>query len=118
MGAIEEGEGMYVNVTFDATGYGQGTYFTDLDLMTNELAPDNERLIACEMFAYTPATLYGMVTDCDNGLPLSNVTVFGKMVCLVKFLQAKQMQQDIMSFMLTKIPMMLISPSYHIAQPM
>ena len=75
MGQVSEGEGMYVNITFDATGYGQGTYYADLDLMTNELAPDNERLIACEMFAYTPATLYGTVTDCDNGLPLANVTV-------------------------------------------
>lgn len=75
MGVIPEGETLNVNVTFDATGYGTGTHLTDLELMTNEIAPDNERMIACEMFVYTPAIFNGTVTDCDNGLPIANVTV-------------------------------------------
>ncbi len=74
-GVIAEGESMTVNVTFDATGYGAGTYNVDLDLATNELPPDNERTIACQMVAYTPATLYGVVTDCDDDFPVNHVTV-------------------------------------------
>ena len=74
-GVIAEGESMTVNVTFDATGYSAGTYDLNLDMATNELPPDDARLIPCEMVAYTPATLYGVVTDCDDGFPVSNVTV-------------------------------------------
>ena len=74
-GTIPEGEMLTVMVTYDASGYGPGTYVTELELMTNELAPNNERMIACEMFVYTPATLYGTVTDCNDGFPISNVQV-------------------------------------------
>jgi hypothetical protein len=74
-GTIAEGESLVVNITFDASNYGPGTYDVLLDLLTNELEPNNERPIPCQMFAYVPATLYGVVTDCDDDFPIANVTV-------------------------------------------
>ncbi len=74
-GQVSEGDSVNVTLTYSSVGFDPGDYTEDLYCVTNELEPNNEHMIGNTMHVYTPATLYGTVTDCNSGAPMAGVDV-------------------------------------------
>ncbi|OFY49175.1 MAG: hypothetical protein A2W85_17160 [Bacteroidetes bacterium GWF2_41_31] len=73
-GSIPVGESTLIHLTYSSAGYTIGTFQQDIELVTND--PGNPiTQVGNTMVVYTPAIVYGVVTDCITGLPVSGVVV-------------------------------------------
>ncbi|RLD33271.1 MAG: hypothetical protein DRJ02_11560, partial [Bacteroidetes bacterium] len=73
-GTVGEGLTADVVMTYSSEGFEEGVYTEDLFITTNE-QPVNEWNIPNTMYVVQPETISGLVTDCNTGQPMGNVTV-------------------------------------------
>jgi len=78
-GTVAQNSSIPVAITYSSLGrngvyYDPGTYTEDLELESNDQDTPTW-IIYNTMVVYTPATIAGLVTDCNNDNPLTGVTV-------------------------------------------
>lgn len=73
-GIINEGETVFFEITYDATGFAPGLYEEWLNFTTNDPNFLSDSVFN-EMLVYEPAQFYGYVTDCNTGAPIAGVAV-------------------------------------------
>ncbi len=73
-GQIAAGETQDVTVTYSSAGFPVGDFDEYLHITTNDPNRTNDSILNT-MHVYTPATLYGVVTDCNSGAGIGGVDI-------------------------------------------
>ncbi len=73
-GQIAAGETQEITVTYSSAGFPVGDFDEYLHITTNDPNRENDSILNT-MHVYTPATLYGTVTDCNSGAGIGGVDV-------------------------------------------
>ena len=73
-GQIPSGDSIQVTLTYSSAGFPVGDFDEYLHITTNDPDRTNDSILNT-MHVYTPATLYGTVTDCNTGQGMGGVDV-------------------------------------------